>query len=119
MLTLQDLRDMPPNTLFASGIGFIIHPWFNDATKVSKGGSLEEDGLHTMVRWVALRGGIEDWAIYHSMDANLTQADYFNSQDHLECSLEQIARGGAKLRDRNNIQQLVPCTSEALALYRD
>jgi hypothetical protein len=72
-LTLKQLKEMEPNTIFARGLGFIEHPWFNNAKKY-----LEKDGKSIMVKWIAIRGGIHDWAIYHSMDANICQEDYFD-----------------------------------------
>jgi len=118
ILTIEKLKAMKPDTIFASGIGLIIHPWFNHATPVEKGGTLEKDGKSTKVKWVAIRGHIHDWAIYHSMDANLTYADYFNSPDHLAASKERIARGGAKLYERETIKKFVPCDDEAFKKYR-
>lgn len=44
MLTLTQLKEMKPSTIFASGIGM--------------------DGANE-IRWVACRGGIWDWAIYY------------------------------------------------------
>ncbi len=35
---------MKPGTIFATGVGTIEHPWFNNASLVSKGGTLEPDG---------------------------------------------------------------------------
>jgi len=119
MITVELLKKMTPDQIFAYGVGLIVHPWFNDATLVSEGGSLEVDGKHTKVKWVAVRGkGYHDWAIYHSMDANLCIADYFNCQCHLEVSNQMIARAGAKLYDPSLIRSFVPCTDEAFNLYR-
>lgn len=112
-LTLQDLKNMSPDTIFASGIGLIVHPWFNNAKRV-----LEEDGRHTKVKWVAVRGNIEDWCIYHSMDANICQANYFDCDCHLKASDEHIANSGAKLRDIDKIKLFVNPNEEALKMYR-
>ena len=117
-LTLKKLKAMKPNTVFAKGEGLIEHPWFNNATQVKKGGALEPDGRSTKVKWVAIRGYIHDWAIYHSMDANLTQADYFDSQDHLQVSDKRIVDYGAKLRREEFIRKFVPCTDKAFGMYR-
>ena len=113
MLTIEKLKEMKPNTIFASGIGLIIHPWFNNAKKV-----LEEDGQSTKVSWVAIRGGIYDWAIYHPMDANICQADYFDCDCHLQASEDLIARAGAKLCNENQIKNFVKCDDEAFQMYR-
>lgn len=112
-LTIKKLKEIEPNTIFASGIGLIEHPWFNDA-KIS----LEEDGRSTKVKWVATRGFIHDWAIYHSLDANLEQSRNLDGVNHLQSTNEQIARAGAKLRDENKIKEFVPCDDEAFKMYR-
>lgn len=117
-LTLEKLKKMEPG-IFAEGVGLIVHPWFNNATLKSEGGVLEDDHKHTLVKWVAVRGGIEDWAIYHSMDANITEADYFNSPEHLLAPAQVIANYGAKVHDREIIKNFVPCDDEALGMYRD
>lgn len=109
---------MKPDTIFSSGIGFKEHPWFNNAKPVSEGGTLEPDGKSTKVKWVAIRGGYHDWAIYHSMDANLVKADYFDDPIHLEVSNERIARGGAKLHREEDIKRFVPCDDKAFKMYR-
>ena len=118
ILTLEKLKKMKPNTIFASGIGLIEHPWFNNATPVEKGGTLEKDGRSTKVKWVAIRGFYHDWAIYHSMDANITPADYFDNPDHLNATESQIAECGAKLYNKKKIKEFVPCDIEAFEMYR-
>ena len=55
------------------------------------------------LRWVAVRGGIHDWAIYC----------HFSDKDQ-----EWIARFGDKVRNEENIKNLVPCTNEAFGMYR-
>lgn len=114
MLTLKDLKKMKPHTIFASGETTIEHPWFNDA-KIS----LEPDGKSTKVHWVAIRGYIHDWAIYHSLDANLEPADYLDGTTHLLASNQMIADHGAKMHNRDKIKELISCDDEALEMYRD
>lgn len=118
ILTIEKLKAMKPDTIFASGIGLIEHPWFNNARYRLEGGTLEPDGKSTKVRWVAIRGYIHDWAIYHSMDANFIQADYLDDPIHLEISEERIAKAGAKLYGEQDIKRLVPCNDEAFKIYR-
>ena len=113
ILTLKKLQEMHPNSMFAVGFGLITHPWFNNAKKV-----LEADGRSTKVKWVAIRGGIEDWAIYHSMDANICKEDYFDCNCHLRATEEMISDHGAKLHDIERIKEFVPCDEEALEMYR-
>lgn len=112
-LTVEALKGFAPHSIFAGGYGTIEHPWFNDAVE-----TLEADGRSTTVRWVAVRGGIHDWAIYHSLDANFIAADYLDDPSHLEVEPERIARGGTKVRDEQTIRAWVPCTDEAFDLYR-
>ena len=118
MLTLKKLKAMQIETIFASGIGLIEHPWFNDAKPVSKGGTLELDGKSTKVKWIAIRGGIHDWAIYHSMDSNIVRADYFDDPIHLKAHEMKIATLGAKLHCEKTIKLFVPCDAEAFEMYR-
>jgi hypothetical protein len=110
-LTLEKLKLLQPNQIFASGIGKILHPWFNDATNI-------DSNNMTPVKWVAVRGGIHDWAIYHSMDANLCKAEFFDSSDHLATANDQIANHGAKLYNPDKIREFVPCNDEAFKMYR-
>ena len=112
------LKKMKPDTIFASGIGLIEHPWFNNARPVTEGGTLEKDERSTKVKWVAIRGYIEDWAIYHSMDANIVQADYFDDPVHLEADNQKIADYGAKLSKLEDIKKFVNPDDEALKMYR-
>jgi len=114
MLTLKKLKKMAPDTIFASGIGFIEHPWFNQATK-----TIEADGKSTKVKWVAIRGYIHDWAIYHSLDANLEPANNLDGTSHLNADFQTIADHGAKLHNREIVKKLVPCSKLALKFYRD
>jgi len=118
MLTLRQLKEMEFNTIFASGIGLIEHPYFNEAKSISEGGTLELDGKSTKVKWVAVRGFTGDWAIYHSMDANFIMANYLDDPLHLETSEKRIASFGAKLHIEEKIKEFVPCDDEAFKMYR-
>lgn len=117
MLTVEDLERFTPG-IFASGEALVEHPWFNNAKKKSEGGSLEEDGRSTLVKWVVVRGNYTDWAVYRSLDSNLEPADNLDGSTHLMASFALIARHGTKLMRDNEIRKLVPCTDEAMALYR-
>lgn len=120
MLTLQNLKDMEPHTIIASGTGLIEHPWFNDELEnlVNEKGEPDKNGKMVKVNWVAIRGGIYDWAIYHSLDANLEKADSLGGFEHLSASTERIIKGGAKLYKESYIRKFVPCTYEAFEIYR-
>ncbi len=118
ILTLKALKEMEPHTIFAGGEGLIEHPWFNGAKSVSEGGTLEEDGRSTKVKWVAVRGDYYDWAIYHSMDANFISAKFLDDPAHLLVESQTIADWGNKLHNEEKIREFVPCDDEALSLYR-
>lgn len=83
-VTLQTLKDMEPATIFA------------------KGDKLNYDG--GFMKWIAIRGGIWDWAIYY------TKNHYEND--------ERIHNWGTKLHDMTKVKELVNCDDEALKMYR-
>ena len=89
MLTLQQLKDMEPGTIFAFGLTIDNPSGINIA--------------HTdkILRWVAKRGGIKDWAIYIGTGSS-----------------EEVAREGDKIFGEENIKRLVPCEDEAFKMYR-
>lgn len=94
MLTLQNLKDFSPG-IFAIGEGEIRDP----------------DGYNgemVPVRWVAVRGQIEDWAIYHS----------YGTDTSIRSSPDTISRVGTKLYDGEKIKEWVPCDKEAFDMYR-
>ena len=86
MLDKRMLDDMPPGTIFSTGAGTIPQ-------------------LHREipVRWLAVRGGIHDWAIYY---------------DREERSISAIRDYGNKVTSSSTIKELVPCDDEAFKLYR-
>ena len=85
MLTLEDLKEMAPGR-FAGGV--IDDP------------RLYKDGP---VRWVAVRGGIEDWALYYH---------------HAGASEEFVMSSGDKCFTPQVIRDLVPCEDDAYNMYR-
>lgn len=76
---------MPPNTVFATGTG--TYP----------------EVYHKEIRWVAVRGGIHDWAIYYHLSEN---DEYF------------IKTQGDKMFTESVIKRLVPCDDESYKIYR-
>lgn len=90
-LTLQQLKDMQPDTIFATGT----------ATDDSEGINMTNSGQE--LRWVACRGGIHDWAIY------IQKASW---------PAEEVKRMGDKVTSERNIKKLVPCDDEAFSMYR-
>jgi hypothetical protein len=95
MLTLQQLKDMKPGT-FASGT-LVDSP---DQINLARTGNT--------VRWVAVRGGIEDWCIYAQNPhyGNLAWDEY------------RVKTEGDKITSEANIRKLVECDDEALKMYR-
>lgn len=91
MLTLQELKDMEPDTIFATG------------TIVDSPDGINLANTGKTLRWVACRGGIHDWAIY-------AQAESW--------SADEVKRLGDKVGSEANIKKLVPCDDEAFAMYR-
>lgn len=91
MLTLKMLKDMKPGT-FATGL-------IEDSPE---GINMSNSGK--LLRWVATRGQIHDWAIY----AHLAEHD-----------AEYVKDYGDKVTNRQNIRKLVECDDEALEMYRD
>jgi hypothetical protein len=77
-LKLTDLKKMEPNTIFAKG-----------------------------EKWVAVRGDVEDWAIYKQ-----------GSYEADEWTDEAISERGDKVHDPKDIKRLVPSTKGAMERYR-
>ena len=92
MLTLQQLKDMEPDTIFATGE---TTDGYDAVNMYGRGQEL---------RWVATRGGIHDWAIYIA------------PKDWTE---EMVKSNGDKVHNRESVKKLVPCDDEALGMYRD
>lgn len=90
ILTLEKLKKMKPDTHF-----------------VFKAGT---NGKRTFM-YVAVRGGIHDWAIYTSLNA-IPMVDFWAGD------AEGIHRCGEKVVDRELIKKLVPCDDEAFKMYR-
>jgi len=91
ILTLEQLKAMPPDTIFATG------------TAMDNKNGLFMANTNKELRWVAVRGGIWDWAIYcHFADK----------------TIEWISNWGDKVIMENNIRKLVPCDDEAFQMYR-
>lgn len=90
MLTKKKLMEMQPG-IFKMGT----------ARDCAEG--LNMTGSNELLKWVAVRGIIHDWAIYCDWDSK---------------SWDEVKANGDKVMFDDHIQKLVPCTDEALALYR-
>jgi len=86
MLDIQVLEAIPAHTVFATDV-------FDDPRLYGKG----------KVRWVAIKGGVVDWAIYYHKE---------------EKSIEFICQEGDKCFTKEVIKELVPCTDEVFKKYR-
>lgn len=90
-LTLQELKDMESDSIFATGV----------VQDSPEGINMTNSGRD--LRWVACRGGIHDWAIY-IQDASWPP--------------QQVKQTGDKVTSEHNIKKLVPCDDEAFGMYR-
>ena len=95
-LTLQTLKDMEPDTIFATG------------TLVDSPEEFHLARTGNEVRWVATRGYIHDWAIYsqNPHDGNMVK------------SFDEVKQYGDKISNEAYIKKLVPCDDEAFGMYR-
>ena len=90
MLTIEKLKEMPIG-IFDSGT----------VSDNSIGINISDSG--ELLRWVAVRGGIHDWAIYcHWASA----------------TVEWIRAYGDKVHNDNYIKRLVECDEESFNMYR-
>lgn len=85
---------MEPDTVFAQGVA------------IDKPEEINVAGTGKQIKWVAVRGGIHDWAIY-------TDNPYMPLLNH-----EEVRQMGDKLHSPHNIKKLVPCDDQALEMYR-
>lgn len=94
MLTLEMLKLIPAHTIFASG-QFILET--------------NPDGA-VWKKWVAVRGGIHDWAIYAVEGPE--ELVYFWAWEHIKSN-------GDKISWKSKAREIVACDDEAYAMYRD
>ena len=107
MLTIKKLKEMEPG-IFAKG-EIVDSP---DGCNMANTGKI--------MRWVAVRGGIYDWAIYtqnphyiDSTDPEIVAVGYSGVWDW-----EKIASMGDKVHNEESIKKLVPCDDESFNMYR-
>jgi len=91
MLTLEKLKEMKPGTIFAKG------------TVSDNSVGINMTGSGNLLRWLAVRGVIHDWAIYCHWASR---------------SFDWIRQSGDKVTSESNIRKLVPCNDEAFKMYR-
>jgi hypothetical protein len=91
MLTLKKLKKMRPHEIIDRG----------ETVDSPKGVNMTNSGAQ--LRWIAIRGGINDWAIYIH---------------HAWQDWEFILDEGDKVCQKENIKKLVPCSRAAFEMYR-
>jgi hypothetical protein len=91
MLTLDMLKEMKS------------HEHFTGGTTIDNPSGINITNSGRILRWVAVRGGIHDWAIYINWDCKTE---------------EEVVCYGDKVHTEANIKKLVPCTDEAYKMYR-
>ncbi len=94
-IDLKTFKDFPNNEIFVRGKDFLP----NDPEPIV---------------FVAVKGGIEDWALYYKYDSYGSR--HFQQ---IEDFFQDIKQTGDKIHDRETLKSLVPVTDEVLALYRD
>ena len=90
-LTLEKLKAMKPDTIFASG------------TEIDSPKGISISNTGKQLRWIAVRGGIHDWAIYV----------HFSDKPE-----DWIRDYGDKIHMELNIRKCVDCDDEAYKMYR-
>jgi len=94
MITIKYLKQLKPRTIFAKG-----------RIEDSPGGC-NIAGTETIIKWVAVRGGMHDWAIY--TDNPFMPLGTF----------DEVSTNGEKLHNETFIKKLVACDDASFDLYR-
>ena len=89
-LTIKKLKEMKPSTIFAKG------------TTVDSPDGINMMNSGKQLWWVAVRGGIHDWAIYCSVNPDP----------------EWIKQMGDKVHSEESIKKLVQCDDKSFRMYR-
>lgn len=111
-LTLEKLEQAEKKSIMHEGLTRIEHPWFNDAKCVG-------DDNKVVVRFVLVKGGGKyDWAIYHSLSANITHADFLDDANTFTVSPAMVYQFGQKLYNEEDIFDIVKCDKEVFSHYR-
>ncbi len=91
MLDIKMLNAMPEHTVFATGL-------VEDSPE-----GVNMTGSGRVLKWIAKKGAVDDWAIYIH---------------YAHKSIQEIKSNGDKVMGENNIQKLVPCDDEVYKAYR-
>ena len=93
MITIKYLKQLKPHTIFAKG------------KTIDNPSGINVANTDKVIKWVAVRGGIHDWAIF--TDNPYTPQETFND----------VKAWGDKLHNETFIRKLVPCDNKTFALY--
>lgn len=91
MLTFKSFLKIPSGKVFAQG----------EIVDSSEGLHMARTGR--LLKWVAVKGYIDDWCIYTGF---------------ADKSFDFINRSGDKVHDKSNIQKVVPCDEDVFKKYR-
>ena len=92
ILDMEDLRKIPNGTIFSKG------------EVVDGPEGINIDGSGKMLKYVAVKGWANDWAVYVHL-----------SEEH---DYQFVRSYGNKVIGSENIRRAVPCTDEVLGRYR-
>lgn len=94
ILTTKRLDELPKDTIFEKGL----------VEDSPKGCNMANTGR--TLQWVAVTGGIGDWAIY------------IDNPFYPQSSFEGVRDLGDKVHNPDHIKKLVPCDDESFKRYR-
>ena len=94
LLTVEMLKAIAPKSIFAVG----------ETVNSPEGVFMTDECIDRELTFVAVRGGIHDWAIYIGWS---------------DMGVDWIKDYGDKLYDSKYIRELVPCDEEAFKMYRE
>lgn len=112
-LTEEALKALPPGP-FARGVGKMTHPYYPSSTPLK---TVDAEGK-AFVKWIAVRGGMHDWSVYHSLAGNFEPAPKLDGKDHLDVSYQEIQDHGSKMDLDDACHMLEQVDESARKLYR-
>lgn len=90
---LKEFNKIPMGEHFRMGV-------FSDSPT---GLYMTSEDHNKLIKFVAVKGGADDWAVYVG---------------NIEDSYQQVALNGLKITSEDNIMRAVPCTDDVLRRYR-
>jgi hypothetical protein len=92
-MTYEAFKKLPYDSVFATGL----------VPNMPGGLFMERDNEGRLLRWVAKKGKIDDWAVYVHWATK---------------SVEEVRDYGDKIHGKDLITDLVPCDEPMLNMYR-